>query len=345
MRKRLFHSTWIGFLCLTLLLTSCSSESGKEKPKEKKKPFQAATEIQGMIKEGPGKYAGDAYDEDKVQQALKKLPEKMTTDQAYTQLIQLLAEDYEPALKKIKEFDPSLKIGDLKFTDKEDDKKKKDLESDKRVHVEILLDASGSMAGRVEDGIKMDLAKEAIEKFVSDMPENAKVSLRVYGHKGSNRKQDQKKSCAATEVVYPHDSYEEKKFGEALNSFKPTGWTPLATAIEEAQKDLEPHVGKDTENIVYVVSDGVETCGGDPVKAAQSLHNSDIEAVVNIIGFDVDDAGQQALKKVAKAGGGEYKTANTREELEQSLGINWDEIAKEVSKVWYNVLLIITDRR
>lgn len=111
----------------------------------------------------------------------------------------------------------------------------------------------------------------------------------------------------------------------------------MAAAMEEARQDLKPYAGEDAENIIYVVSDGIETCGGDPVKAAKSLHNSDIQAVVNIIGFDVDDAGQQALKKVAEAGGGEYKTANTREELNQSFGIDWDEIEKEVSKVWYNV--------
>lgn len=335
MNKHFFRCPWIVVLCLMLWLTACSSEAVDEKPK--KKSFQAATEIEGMLREGPGKFAGDRYDEEKVNKALRKLPDDLTADQAYTRLIQLLAEDYGPALREIEEFDPSLQIGELKFTDKEDEDQKQGKEQAKQVHVEILLDASGSMAGRIRDGVKMDLAKEAIENFVSDMPENAKISLRVYGHKGSNRKQDQKESCASTEVVYPHGPYVKDKFGKALNSFEPTGWTPLAAAMEEARQDLKPYAGEDAENIIYVVSDGIETCGGDPVKAAKSLHNSDIQAVVNIIGFDVDDAGQQALKKVAEAGGGEYKTANTREELNQSFGIDWDEIEKEVSKVWYNV--------
>ena len=73
------------------------------------------------------------------------------------------------------------------------------------------------------------------------------------------------------------------------------------------------------ENIVYVVSDGIETCGGDPVKAAKDLHESDIQAVVNIIGFDVDNEGQRALKKVAEAGGGKYATVNTGEDLREHL--------------------------
>ena len=73
------------------------------------------------------------------------------------------------------------------------------------------------------------------------------------------------------------------------------------------------------ENIIYVVSDGIETCGGDPVKAAKELHQSEIQAIVNIIGFDVDNAGQRALKKVAEAGGGKYTTVNTGEDLRKHL--------------------------
>ena len=65
---------------------------------------------------------------------------------------------------------------------------------------------------------------------------------------------------------------------------------------------------ENVENIIYVVSDGIETCGGDPVKAAQAAAISGYRAIVNIIGFDVDNAGQRALKKVAKAGGGKYTT-------------------------------------
>ena len=73
------------------------------------------------------------------------------------------------------------------------------------------------------------------------------------------------------------------------------------------------------ENIIYVVSDGIETCGGDPVKAAKELHESEIQAIVNIIGFDVDNEGQRALKKVAEAGGGKYTTVSSGEDLQRYL--------------------------
>lgn len=161
MNKHFFRCPWIVVLCLMLWLTACSSEAVDEKPK--KKSFQAATEIEGMLREGPGKFAGDRYDEEKVNKALRKLPDDLTADQAYTRLIQLLAEDYGPALREIEEFDPSLQIGELKFTDKEDEDQKQGKEQAKQVHVEILLDASGSMAGRIRDGVKMDCGFMAIK--------------------------------------------------------------------------------------------------------------------------------------------------------------------------------------
>ena len=199
----------------------------------------------------------------------------------------------------------------------------------KQVNVEILLDASGSMAGQVSGGVKMDLAKDAIRNFVSKLPEGAQVALRVYGHKGSNQQKDKELSCKSTEVVYPLGAYDKSSFQKSLDKFRPTGWTPLAAAIEQAKSDLSGKTGENVENILYVVSDGIETCGGDPVKAAKELHQSEIQAIVNIIGFDVDSAGQRALKKVAEAGGGKYTTVSTGEDLRKHLEKEYDRLRKE----------------
>jgi len=270
---------------------------------------------EGMLREGPGKYAGDKYDEEKVKAELDKLPDNLTADEAYNYLVALLAEDYKPELKVLENFDPTIKTN-VKEPGGVNTPKG---ELPKQVNVEILLDASGSMAGRVSGGVKMDLAKEAIRNFASKLPEGAQVALRVYGHKGSNQQKDKELSCKSTEVVYPLGAYDKSSFQKSLNKFRPTGWTPLAAAIEQAKNDLSGKTGENVENIIYVVSDGIETCGGDPVKAAKELHESEIQAIVNIIGFDVDNEGQRALKKVAEAGGGKYTTVSTGEDLRKHL--------------------------
>ncbi len=181
----------------------------------------------------------------------------------------------------------------------------------------IALDASGSMANRIGAKTRMELAKEAIETFVSKLPKEANVGLRVYGHKGTGTSADKALSCASNELVYPIQPYSDANLKTALGAFNPAGWTPLASAIEEAQKDLSPYQGENNHNVIFIVSDGVETCGGDPVKAAANLKDSGISQVVHIIGFDVKSSEQQQLKDVAEAAGGTYTNVKDHRQLQQ----------------------------
>ncbi|QQK81385.1 VWA domain-containing protein [Salicibibacter cibi] len=214
-------------------------------------------------------------------------------------------------------------------TDENPDELETDGEDGGQMNVQVLFDASGSMAEEMDGGTKMDLAKDAVEDFVSQVPEEANISLRVYGHEGSNQQEDKEESCAGTEEVYPLGSYDEETFTDALDQFEPTGYTPLGASIEAAQEDLAGEEGEDVENIVYVVSDGEETCGGDPAQAAEDLNESGIEAMVNIIGFDVPDDEQDALMEIADAGNGEYLPADTGEQLREAFEEERDELINE----------------
>ncbi|OYD06133.1 hypothetical protein CHM34_17925 [Paludifilum halophilum] len=126
-----------------------------------------------------------------------------------------------------------------------------------------------------------------------------------------------------------------------MDRFQPTGWTPIAASMKEAKKDLLSAKDEEAVNLVYIVSDGMETCGGDPVQAAKELNASDIQAVVNIIGFDVDNSGQKALRKVAEAGGGEYETVQNDKELRRyfdSLNTEmWLEWGRWGTDKWLNI--------
>lgn len=309
------------FVCVSislLILSACSftetpSKESKQENDTQSTTKELATDLDGYLKERPGKYAGAKYDETKVKADLDKLPNNISVKDAQRAIIDLLAEDYQPVLKEIDNFNTTLHID---VADPENQTTDIPNEKQKPVNAYILLDASGSMAGKVGGRTKMDLAKAAVNRFSSSLPKGVNVSLRVYGNKGSNADKDKDVSCRSIEEVYPLIPYDSQKFGQSLNQFNPTGWTPIGLALEQAKKDLEEK-GTDTENIVYVVSDGIETCGGDPVQAAKEMNQSGAKAIVNIIGFDVDNAGQQALKKVAAAGGGEYSTVQSEKDLRE----------------------------
>lgn len=182
-------------------------------------------------------------------------------------------------------------------------------------NIEILLDASGSMAGKIDGKMKMDIAKEAIQQFVSDLPEAVNVSLRVYGHKGSNDEKDKTASCGAIENVYTLQKYDQTTFRQSLDGFQPVGWTPLAEAIKKSTETFQSAKAND-KNIMYVVSDGVETCGGNPIEEAQKVSNSNIKPIMNIIGFQVDHEAEKQLKEIAEVSKGKYVLANNAKELQ-----------------------------
>lgn len=182
-------------------------------------------------------------------------------------------------------------------------------------NIEILIDSSGSMANLANGKTRMEVAKEAIHQFLKDAPENANVALRVYGHKGTGSDADKELSCKSSEMVYSFDSYDETKFTKALNAFEPAGWTPLAQTMLQAKDDMKKFDGDTNTNMIYVVSDGIETCDGDPVEAAKSFAESNIKPIINIIGFDVDGDGQKQLKEMAEQANGTYTNVYNSEQL------------------------------
>jgi Mg-chelatase subunit ChlD len=190
-----------------------------------------------------------------------------------------------------------------------------EIELKQQVNVELILDASGSMAQSAGAATKLDTAKGVLSEFLTTLPERANVALRAYGRTGSSAEADKAVSCASSELVYPFGPLERPRFQSAIGSFKATGWTPLAVSLDAAGHDFERFDPATSSNFVYVVTDGLETCDGDPVASAQALHAAGVHPLVNIVGFDVDAEAAQQLRAAAEAGGGKYYEAHDSDEL------------------------------
>ncbi len=283
--------------------------------------------IEEILQLEPGKYGEENYDEKIVKEAFYASLAEVSTKDYLARLLALAQDDYRPLYKLLDEFDTS-------YVDPSDapdtvNPTVNGVQLGVGVNVAVLLDASGSMKAKIDGRSRMEHAKDAIQTFVSDLPSEMNVSLHVYGHKGAGNEKDKALSCASTEVVYDLSPYHPEQFDAALNAFSPSGWTPLAASIAAAYNDLLANSMENAENIIYIVSDGVETCGGNPVEEAKKLNESSIKAIVNIIGFDVDTAGQNALKQVAEAGKGTYMTVTTQKEMEEFFKKEKRELEKE----------------
>ena len=189
----------------------------------------------------------------------------------------------------------------------------------------IAIDASGSMAARVGGESKMDAARRAAIAFLRAVPAGTQVGLVAFGHRGTNLPAGKAASCRGVESIYPIGVADAGRVETALGLVRPTGWTPLASAITLAGRSFVTGKAPGAQ-VVYVVSDGLETCGGDPVAAARGLNRGPVKAIVNIIGFDLTAADRAQLTAVAAAGGGSFVEARTGAELDKAMNALWRKV-------------------
>ncbi|MFN8443721.1 MAG: vWA domain-containing protein [Caldilineaceae bacterium] len=117
--------------------------------------------------------------------------------------------------------------------------------------VVILFDASGSMG----DMSKIDKAKAAARNVLWKLDENTPIALIVFYDCGDIR----------VEQDFTTDT---KLVRAKIDQIIPSGGTPLADGIAFAKKYIQDSKNGGKARLV-ILSDGEESCSGDPVKAAK----------------------------------------------------------------------------
>jgi hypothetical protein len=77
------------------------------------------------------------------------------------------------------------------------------------------------------------------------------------------------------------------------------------------------HIGE--RNAVVLVSDGEDTCGGDPCAGAAALASAGLNLKIHVVGFDVNREQRAQLECIADKGGGLYFQADDSAGLEKAL--------------------------
>jgi hypothetical protein len=181
--------------------------------------------------------------------------------------------------------------------------------------VEYILDVSGSMNALFGGEKRIDAAKKAIASTVQSIPDGSVVALRLYGHRVAPS--DKAGSCKDSEVVIPFGPINKPEFLARINQASPLGQTPIAYSLEQAANDFT--LGADEQQTIILVSDGEESCGGDPVAVAKALLAKGFKLKINVIGLDVDAAAKNQLSAIATSTGGQYFDAKDPAGLSGSL--------------------------
>ena len=181
--------------------------------------------------------------------------------------------------------------------------------------VEIILDVSGSMRASLGNETKMAAARKAIRATLDGIQPGSIIALRLYGHRVAQ--ENKTESCRDSEMVVPFQAVDKAAFQAIVEGAQPRGQTPLTYSLEQAARDFGP--ASDEQRTIILVSDGEETCGGDPAAAARSLLAQGFKLKVHTIGFDVDAAAKAQLEAISTATGGEYHDARNAAALSESL--------------------------
>ncbi len=153
-----------------------------------------------------------------------------------------------------------------------------------KTRILFLLDGSGSMLAKWENTHRITVAKKLLGDFVDSLraDTNLELALRVYGHQYENRL----RRCDDTKLEVPFSPTSHDRILRSLQTLAPKGNTPIAYALEQSANDF-PTDGK-TRNIIIIITDGIESCGGDPCAVSLALQRKGIFLKPFIIGIGMD---------------------------------------------------------
>lgn len=179
----------------------------------------------------------------------------------------------------------------------------------------LILDCSGSMSEKMLDGnTKMEAAKKVLMQLIKELPNGKRVTFIVYGHKVFG--EDKQRGCQSVEVILPLRELTpdlKDQLVSAISGLQARGWTPLASSLRLAGEELKKARGISQ---VIVVTDGMETCSGNPAQEAAALKRQlNLPGGVDLIGFKVTDQEKEAVQKIVEEGRGKYYDTNNAREI------------------------------
>lgn len=146
---------------------------------------------------------------------------------------------------------------------------------------------------------RLTIAKDAVSQVINKIPSHVNVGLVTA------------LNCYSIQST-PFAKYEQRNLiSTNINNIKPEGGTALARGLREAGKKLDPN----KPATILVISDGQETCRGNPCKEAIELVKKHPNLKINVI----DILGAGAGNCLAEATGGQVFRADNAKEINKML--------------------------
>lgn len=165
--------------------------------------------------------------------------------------------------------------------------------------VVLVVDASGSMDDSIPGAAsRMDASKRAIEGLVNSMPGDVDIGMVEFT------------DCNRVERDRFYSPAERGALLGRVNGLSPQKGTPLARAIDRAGLVISSQV----DGVIVVVTDGADSCQGDPCAAARSLAAKKPNVKINVIDISGSSSNPSA-QCIAQATGGKVFQPNTAAQM------------------------------
>ncbi len=138
-------------------------------------------------------------------------------------------------------------------------------------------------------GSRLAAAKEATKGVIAQMPKDVDVGLLVFG------------KCEGADNYNFFKAAQRPALLSLVDRIQPEQGTPLARGLERAGNMLD---GVNVPGVIVVVTDGEDSCGGDPCAVARALKQKKPNLKINVI--DVGGSGKGRC--MAEASGGRMVT-------------------------------------
>ena len=173
--------------------------------------------------------------------------------------------------------------------------------------IDLIFDASNSMWGQIDGKAKIEIARTALNELLKEFngKKHIYLGLRVYGHLN--------KRCDNSVLEIKPGANNIEAIRKKVAKIKPLGKTPIAYSLQMAAKDFDKNLpGK---KIIILITDGLESCGGNPCVAAGILKKAGIITKIHVVGFGLKEKALASLDCIAKPFGGKVIGANNTKEL------------------------------
>lgn len=177
----------------------------------------------------------------------------------------------------------------------------------------FVLDGSGSMKEKWGNISKFESAKNLlfhIADSIEQINDKVEFAIRVFGHQSPKALHN----CEDSKLEIPFGKKNAPKVKSLLDGIKPQGWTPIAYSLFQSANDFpnDPL----SKNAIVLITDGLETCDGEPCAMSQLLEKKRVALKPFIIGLGIGKQGKINFECV-----GTYFDAANQQGFENAMNV------------------------